>query len=228
MRRASRDAEEWRALIDNIDRDVAKSLVDSNEEIGDSFRDLQEPILELSDSLIQAEELQKQFTASMFQTFSDLFMSIGEGTDDFVDSLRNAFKRLLADRATLELFKLLSGLGGSLTSSSQGQGLWGAVGSFLTSSFGGGKAGGGPLEQGKWYIAGERGREPIWGGGTGAFAMGYPGAGSGVTINNHIDARGASAELVNRLPGILRENNEQVIKAAESRIVSKLKARAYG
>ncbi len=45
-------------------------------------------------------------------------------------------------------------------------------------SFGGGKAGGGPLDPGKWYIAGERGPEPIWGGGPGAFATGY-GAGGG-------------------------------------------------
>lgn len=38
--------------------------------------------------------------------------------------------------------------------------------------FGGGRAEGGPLNPGKWYIAGEKGPEAIWGGGPGAFAAG--------------------------------------------------------
>lgn len=38
-------------------------------------------------------------------------------------------------------------------------------------TFGGYMAEGGPLQRGKWYIAGENGPEPIWGGGNGAFAF---------------------------------------------------------
>lgn len=84
--------------------------------------------------------------------------------------------------------------------------------SILGAIFGGGKAEGGPLQQGKWYIAGERGPEPIWGGGPGAFAMGYGGGGGGMTFAPvyNIDARGASRDLVDALPEILRRNNEQV------------------
>jgi len=56
----------------------------------------------------------------------------------------------------------------------------GPVGAFMGFlGFGGGRAQGGPLEPGKWHIAGEKGPEPIWGGGPGAFAMGYPGGGGG-------------------------------------------------
>lgn len=64
-------------------------------------------------------------------------------------------------------------------------------------SFGGGRAEGGPLESGKWYVAGERGPEPIWGGGAGAFAAGYPSGGGGNTY--YIDARGADIGVEQRL-----------------------------
>jgi hypothetical protein len=54
------------------------------------------------------------------------------------------------------------------------------MGAVLAPLFGGHKAEGGPLTAGKWYMAGERGPEPIWGGGVGAEAAGYgPGAGGG-------------------------------------------------
>lgn len=49
----------------------------------------------------------------------------------------------------------------------------------MAGSFGGTRAAGGPIEQGKWYIAGEHGPEPIWGGGPGAFATGYGNMGGG-------------------------------------------------
>ncbi|MGI9160825.1 MAG: hypothetical protein ACR2K1_13830, partial [Saprospiraceae bacterium] len=76
----------------------------------------------------------------------------------------------------------------------------GGVKKLLQFSFGGGKAEGGPLQQNKWYIAGEKGPEPIWGGGAGAFAAGYGGSGSSATVIN-IDARGATnpAEIDQRV-----------------------------
>lgn len=50
-------------------------------------------------------------------------------------------------------------------------GFGGGLGGFIAGAlFGGGRAAGGPIEQGKWYIAGEKGPEPVWGGGPGAFA----------------------------------------------------------
>ncbi len=84
---------------------------------------------------------------------------------------------------------------------------------FIKGFFGGGRAAGGPLESGKWYIAGERGPEPIWGGGPGAFAAGS-GAGAGpinlsIVMNNHmIDTRGmaqAIAPLKNQIVGMVNQ-----------------------
>jgi hypothetical protein len=95
----------------------------------------------------------------------------------------------------------------------------------LGSAFGGGKAAGGPLQMGKWYVAGEKGPEPIWGGGPGAFASGYGGGGGGVTVDasTNVDARGASVELIKALPAILRRHADTV----EARIVSGLQRRRY-
>lgn len=123
--------------------------------------------------MVFVEEMQRD----IFGTFSDLLANAGNGADEFGERMINAFKRIIADRATLELFNMLAGLGKSLTGSSGGQGFAGFVGAGLTSLFGGMKAEGGPLQQGKWYIAGEHGPEPVWGGGAGAFAMGYGGGG---------------------------------------------------
>jgi hypothetical protein len=68
----------------------------------------------------------------------------------------------------------------------------GLFGGFLSGLFGGHKAGGGPLDPGKWYIAGEHGPEPIWAGGPGAFAAGYGKGNAGPVNNYYIDARGSS------------------------------------
>jgi NAD(P)H-hydrate repair Nnr-like enzyme with NAD(P)H-hydrate epimerase domain len=82
------------------------------------------------------------------------------------------------------------------------------------------------MQSGKWYIAGEHGPEAIWGGG-GAYAMGYGGGGNGgggVSISTHIDARGASVELISRLPAVLKANNEQL----EAKIASRMRRGYYG
>lgn len=71
------------------------------------------------------------------------------------------------------------------------------ISSAVGSLFGGFKAEGGPLEQGKWYIAGEYGPEPVWGGGPGAFATGYGsgagGGGGGGTSVQVFDQRSAAS-----------------------------------
>ena len=59
----------------------------------------------------------------------------------------------------------------------------GGLSNLFSSLFGGFRAEGGPLQQGRWYIAGERGPEPVWGGGPGAYATGYP-AGGGMQVHN--------------------------------------------
>ena len=89
---------------------------------------------------------------------------------------------------------------------------------------GGHRAMGGPIEQGKWYTAGENGPEPIWGGGPGAFATGYGSGSQHVTIQTHIDARGATTDLAAAMPAILKRNNDTL----EGKIIDGLRRRRYG
>ena len=123
-----------------------------------------------------------------------------DGFRGVVISFGNMIADLLAQSAAADLAGALFG--------NEGNGNAGLISSFL-SSFGGGKAEGGPLDQNKWYIAGEKGPEPIWGGGAGAFAAGYPSGGMGggsapITIHMPIDARGATVDAVKMLPQIQR------------------------
>jgi hypothetical protein len=85
-------------------------------------------------------------------------------------------------------------------------------------SFGGGKAGGGPLDSGKWYIAGEHGPEPIWGGGSGAFASGYGkgGAGGGaghMTYTVNIEGAYGREELA----AMMKQTGESAVASALAR-----------
>ena len=94
-----------------------------------------------------------------------------------------------------------------------GGGSGGLFGGFLSGLFGGHKAGGGPLDPGKWYIASEHGPEPIWGGGPGAFAAGYGKGGSGVVVNYNIDARGSSTTET-QFKQSLQESEKRAVQRA--------------
>jgi len=103
---------------------------------------------------------------------------------DAVKELGKALIRLVAQKG----FELLI----NFASGGVGGGLFGSFLGGIGNLFGGFFAEGGPLQKGKWYIAGERGPEPIWGGGPGAFAAGY-------------DQGGADEQIVIRLPDIRPE-----------------------
>lgn len=120
-----------------------------------------------------ARNMQDHFANFLFDPFEDGLKGMLKG---FADTIR----RMLAEAAAAKVFESIFGK----TESGGGNDAAGWL-STLFGAFGGGKAKGGPLESGKWYVAGERGPEPIWGGGSGAFAAGYPSGGGGnVTVVN--------------------------------------------
>jgi hypothetical protein len=225
MREAIRAAERWQALVNETDKGIAAGIIETNDAIGDSFHDLQEPILKTTDSMTvfseqAARNMQDAFADFLFDPFEDGLRGMLKG---FVDILR----RMAAEAASAQIFEKLGGIEGIgsffssfFTGSSASTG--GDALSQMFSLYGGPKAGGGPLQSGKWHIAGEHGPEPIWGGGPGAFAMGYGGMG-GVTITNNIDARGATQDAIKALPEVLKRNNE----ALEARIVQRLSSGRY-
>lgn len=101
----------------------------------------------------------QQGLSGALDSFVDKLFDGQLALSDFLDLGKQVVADLIKTFAQLALINpLINGLFGT---------------AFPTVSFGGGRAEGGPLEPGKWYIAGERGPEPIWGGGAGAFALGY-------------------------------------------------------
>lgn len=154
-----------------------------------------------------------------------LFDPFDDGLKGMVAGFADAMRRMIAEAAAAQIMKSLFGAAGGA-----GGGLGSFLGGLFGAQFGGFKAEGGPLDQGKWYIAGERGPEPIWGGGPGAFAMGYGQQSAPVVrIENHlhVDARHATQDaaqaLVSSMPEILRRNND----ALESKIIEGIRRRRY-
>lgn len=145
-------------------------------------------------NMTEIQRIGEQGAHGLQQNFADfLFDPMAAGFNGLAKSFLDTLRRMEADAAASKLFEWINGsiasttdnksttLGGLFSNLLGGvSGNSGAGSSDITNSgdlthFGGGKAEGGPLEQNKWYIAGEHGPEPIWGGGAGAFAMGYGG-----------------------------------------------------
>lgn len=188
--------------LEGVER-VYEGAFDDIYEYGDRrFKDLSK---EIEDSTARWGVFADQAARNMQDVFAEfLFDPFSDGLDGMLKGFVDVLRRMLAEAAASRIFEAIFGANGAAS----------GFGSFLSAIFGtygGGKASGGPLEQGKWYVAGERGPEPIWGGGPGAFAMGY-GGGGGITVapTYNIDARGADRGLVDALPEILRRNNEQL------------------
>jgi len=170
-------------------------------------------------SRFDMSEIMRRGAQNMQQGLSDFFFDpAAKGFDGLVKGFADTIRRMLADAAAANIFEKLFGSGqfksgndngwlgnalSGLFSSGSGGGS-DSGGNSLLGAFGGGKATGGPLDQGKWYIAGERGPEPIWGGGAGAYAMGYGGGSGGgnITINMPVDARGATQDAIKLLPAV--------------------------
>lgn len=204
-------------------------------------------IRKLPEILTEGEQRALTFVGDVQSAFANAAQATGAFGQNLLKSLLQAFENRAIFNAIEEIGSALRealhvGASGSLLNSILGSFI-GAVGGgadianyadstatdyindYNSGAFGGGKAAGGPLEMGKWYIAGEKGPEPIWGGGPGAFATGYGSGGSSpqVNINNSIDARGASFDLIKALPSILKKSNDGL----EAKIITGLARNKY-
>jgi HAMP domain-containing protein len=157
-----------------------------------------------------ARNMQDSFAQFLFDPFDKGLKGMVKG---FIDSIRH----MLAEAASAKLFEsLFGGTGGG----------GGYLGTIL-GAFGGGKAAGGPLQSGKWYVAGEHGPEPIWGGGAGSFAAGY--GGGGVTVNApfSVDMRGGTRDGVEALAKVLPRMKQQWQDETIAKVIDGLKRRKY-
>jgi hypothetical protein len=117
----------------------------------------------------QAAEKQNQ-AARDAQKFGQEIGQTIEQAALFGRSWQDAFKTVIIQLS--ELILKMTVFKGLTDTKSGGGGFFSSLLSGLV-GYGGGRAEGGPIESGKWYLAGERGPEPIWGGGPGAFAAGW-------------------------------------------------------
>ena len=221
--------ENERAVLEELDRSIAESsaaIFEENQEAIAGYLDsIELDTFEVTEDLADSF---KELGSTIEGTLADAFYNSGDSARDFADTVLDNFKRILADSAA----KQLTGLIGSLFSPKKDPGVsdGGAAGGFsslisgaLLGGFGGPKAEGGPLDQGKWYVAGEKGPEPIWGGGSGAFAVGYgqqmamsrQSAGVSINMPVSIDARGSTPDAVRmleaRLPGLLKKTSDDAV-----------------
>lgn len=143
-------SENTAALASYFDKINAESGAASRRvmELGEGFKEVDKSAKGVAETL-KDESLRQGFTA-----MSDLIYGMGDGMDDFAESTLNAFKRILANAITQQLFEILGGLGNG----GKDGGFLGFIGG-LFSGFAGARAGGGPVSAGKSYLVGERGAE---------------------------------------------------------------------
>lgn len=194
-----RMAAEWRALVHEFETGAA-DIDATTKWITESFDDMSVGVIDATDEMSvfadeAARNIQDSFAENIFNSFDD-------GLDGMLKSFVDTLRRMAAEIAASQIMEWVGGKSGS-------EGVVGLLSSVFSGAFGGPKAKGGPLDQGKWYIAGEHGPEPIWGGGPGAFAMGY-GQGASVTVSNHYDLRGSTPDVMRTLPSMLAARDEKL------------------
>lgn len=164
-----------------------------------------------------ARNIQSDFADFLFDPFEDGLKGMLRG---FIDVIR----RMVAEWAAAQIFA---------PKSKGGFGLGDIISGGLSTIFGGGsKSGGGssgkvlgPLATGTNYVPSDglallhKGEAVI----PAAYNPSAGGVGSGITINNNVDARGATADAIAALPEVLRRNNEQL----EHKIIEGLRRRRY-
>lgn len=145
------------------------------------------------------ETIADQSARNMQDAFADgLFNAFDEGLDGMVDSFNDAIKRILANKLAEDLFKALFGTKDK-SGDSNNDGLLSAGAEFLGSLFGGGKAKGGGVSSGKFYLVGEEGPELFAPGMSGAVipnnAIASAGGGGGMNITVHAPNAAPGMEL---------------------------------
>lgn len=164
------------------------------------------------DTIAETSEYAKESARIIYSTFSDAFYNLGTGANTFAEDMINAFKRVLANAATDELFSMLSELGSSMS----GSGSTGStIGSFLTTIFGGAKAAGGPVSGGKTYLVGEQGPELFMPGGAGNIVpndqLAATGGGTVAMTQYNTFNAGADKDLRSSMPSLLKQTQKAAV-----------------
>ena len=204
----------------NWANEIENQLIQSTIDFSDTlYNELQSTVGDIADSvpdlmskpLDQMTEFAKAAAQEIQSSFADfLFDPFENGLKGMLSGFLNVIRRMIAEAAASAILKSVFG-------AYQGKsGFMGAVASALFT-----KATGGPVSPGTPYLVGERGPELFVPGTSGGIMpnnrLGNMGGGVTVAPVYNIDARGATAELQNALPGILAENNRRIFDELDRR-----------
>jgi hypothetical protein len=200
---AEYERKEYLRVQESIQGDLEDAIRDSNRQIEESFdRTLENITAEVGHSL---QPIKDEFSAfadeaarNMQTAFADfLFDPFQNGLKGMLKGFIDVIRRMVAEVAAAKIFGSMGGVEG--------------VGNFISGLIPGFASGG------SFKVGGS--------GGTDSQLVAFkatpgemvdirtPGqsrGGASVTINNHIDARGATTDFVRALPGILAQNNAKV------------------
>ncbi len=159
--------------------------------------------------------LADQSARNAFDAISGAIANAGGSMRDFAQTTLDAFKRIISDAITRQLFELLAGLGGGGT---QG-GFLGAIGGFFSGLVNApGRAAGGPVSAGRPYLVGEHGPELFMPGTSGSISPN--GAGAAVysqTNYINVDSRSDRGAVLQDIESVVRQSNRQMIEFFQDR-----------
>ena len=159
----------------------------------------------------QMSEFAKEAAKQMQQSFADfLFDPFENGLKGMLSGFLNVIRRMIAEAAAATILQSL--FGGFVGSG----GFLGALAGALIPA-GNTRAMGGSVSAGTPYLVGERGPEMFVPGTSGNIVPNNKMGGVTVSPVYNIDARGASADLQDALPGILAENNRRIFDELDRR-----------
>jgi phage-related minor tail protein len=203
----------------DLEMDIEKSLVDMRDKIATQLGEggeLGETVFDTLDTAMKdktkgmtefartaAENMQNAFAQFLFDPFKDGLRGM---LANFVNMLRQMVAQIVAQQILLAFFRMFTGGTGFMADFANA-----AVKSIE------GKAIGGPVSQGTPYIVGERGPELFVPNSSGSIVPNNRMGGVTVAPVYNIDARGATADLQQALPGILKENNRRIFDELDRR-----------
>lgn len=187
------------AALNNQLQEVSVKLIKMPDDLVKLSPEFNTFVASLQRGVEETKELQKAqhemvnfFGDALQSTLADAFMGV---ETNFKQLLKRMAAELAASALTKSFMAMLPTTG---------------FGKFFTGLFGGARAMGGPVQSGKGYLVNEGRPELFWPGVSGSMIpVGAGGGGAPITVINNIDARGADASLIARLPKILDDNSKK-------------------
>jgi hypothetical protein len=201
--------------ITEIENDIEQGLIDLRDKFAEELErggELGETIFDnVEESVSQLTVFAQEAARQMQQSFADfLFDPFKNGLKGMLSGFLNVIRRMIAEAAAATILQSL--FGGFVGKG----GFLGALAGALIPA-GNTRAMGGSVSAGTPYLVGERGPEMFVPGTSGNIVPNNKMGGVTVSPVYNIDARGASADLQDALPGILAENNRRIFDELDRR-----------